>query len=171
MHPDCVKLCPEFAYLDEKEMLCVILAYDYNSPYRQFTEDQRKPRALAHVYGPSADELFKKPKIKKAVEAYKSLQYDPNREQIIVYQRRLGNMDALLDTIDDDDLKKMKEVIATSKELRKAIKEIEHELTHEEESGVTETQDKVKLSFLEKLQSNRERYIQVTKKKDGLRNT
>jgi len=171
LHPDCIKLCPEFAYLDQKEMLVVILAYDYKSPYRQFTEDQRKPKAQTQVYGPGGDNIFDKPKIKKAAELYRSLQFDPRREQIITYQKRLGNLNILLDTIEDDDLKRLKDVIAASKDLRKAIAEIELELTQEEESGLTETEDKVKLSWLEKMITNRERYLAVTKKKDGLRST
>lgn len=172
LRKEALAICPEFAYLTENELLCIILAYDYYSIYRQFPEDERRRRARAHVFAENNENFFDSPKIQKAIELYKSLQYDHRRNQIIAYKRRLQNLDVLLETIAEDDLKKLKDVISSSKELRSAIKELEHELLVEEEEGVQETNENTKLSFLEKLQSNKDRYKEVTAKKtDGLRGT
>jgi len=169
LRPECVKLCTEFSFLTEKEMLCVILAYDYWSIYRQFPEDERQRRARAHVFGNESEKIFLQPKIQRAVEAYKSLQYDPRREQIASYERKLTMLNAIIDTVTEDELKKLKDVITTSKDIRKAIEEIQVELYHEEENSVTETDENIKLSFLEKLQNNKNRYLEVTTKKLSLK--
>lgn len=172
LRKEALTLCPEFAYLTEQEVLCIILAYDYYSIYRQFPEDERRRRARAHVFAADNEKFFELPKIKKAIELYKSLQYDHRRNQIIAYKRRLQHLDSLLESVGEDDLKKLKDVINSSKELRHAIKELEQELLIEEEEGVQETESNTKLSFLEKLQSNKERYKEITAKKpDAIRGT
>ena len=165
LHPDSVKLCPEFAYLDPKEILCIVLATDYYSIFRQFAEDERQRRARANVYGTDNENFFQLPKIKKAVEAYKSLQFDPRREQIITYKRKLQELDGILSAVDEDDFKKIKDVISSQKELRKAIAEVEDELIKSDQDEEIETDDKSKLSFLEKLQANKQRYMEVTAKR------
>ncbi len=164
IHPEAMQLSPDFAYLSDKEMLSIVLAYDHYSIYRQFPEDERKRRARAHVFGHENSELFEAPKIQKAVEAYKELQYDPIRNQIVTLRRKLDNINMLLDKVDDDDLKKVKEVMAVAAEYRKNIKEWEEELNKQEEQGLQEDKDKTKLSFLEKLQSNQARYRELKKK-------
>jgi hypothetical protein len=165
LRPECITLCPELAFLSGQEMLCVILAYDYFSLYRQFPEDARQHRARIHVFKGEREGIFKEPKIIKAVSMYRSLQYDHRREEIIVYNRKLANVTKTLELHDDNDHKGTKDLLATSKELRKAISDLEDELNKEEESGATETDDKLKLSFLERLTSNKEKFLAVTKPK------
>lgn len=156
------KLCEEFELLDEKEILCIALAYDYYSPYRQFPEDERIRRAKAHVYSTINSDFFDKSRIKKAVDAYKSLQFDPRREQIKAYQRKLISLNNILDLTKDSDLKSIKEVTSSSKEIRRAIAELEDEIYKEEEQDFFTDDDK-KLSVLERLIKNKERYLEITK--------
>lgn len=165
LHPDAIKLAPELAYLTKEEVLAIILAYDYYSQYRQHPEDERERRARAQVFGQDNEEFFRLPKIKKAVELYKSLQFDPRRNQIMTYKDKLRELDTVLTALNEDDLKKISEVIKSQKELRKAISEIEIEINQEEEDNFVETEDKTKLSFLEKLQSNKENYLKVINRK------
>ena len=159
--------------MSEKEVICIVLAYDYNSPYRQFPEDERKRRAKAHVYGTQNEKFFTQPKVAKATELYMSLQFDPRRQQIIAYRKQLQRLDLMLGAIEETDLKKLKDIITSSKELRNAITEIESEIIQEEESEIRQTEDNTKLSFLEKLVSNKQRYEEVTSKNrlNGVRNT
>lgn len=164
IHAECIKLMPELAYLTEKELLCIVLAYDYYSPMRQFANDEAERRARAHVYGTENANIFKQPKIVKAVELYKSLQYDEVREQIKAYRRRLDTITKIIDTIAEDDLKKLKDVIVVSKELRAEIRKLEEELNKEEEEDYN-TEDESKLSLLERLQKNVARYKEITSKK------
>lgn len=58
LHPDCVKLSPELGLLNDKEILFIILAFDYNSIYRQFPERQRVSKAIWHVFGDNNPNYF-----------------------------------------------------------------------------------------------------------------
>ena len=167
IHPVVMKLCPDFAYLSGKEMLAIILCYDHYSIFRQFPEDERKRRSRAHVFGIEQETFFESPKIKKAVEMYKSLQYDQRRNQLITYKKKMDAIDSLMEETKQDDFSQIKTLIGLSKELRKAISELEQEIDKEEEdNSLIEDDQKNKLSFLERLQSNVERYKQVTTKKE-----
>ena len=163
LRPECIKLWPELAFLTPHEMLTVIKAYDYFSLYRQFPQDERERRARIDVFKSERADFFKEPKIVKAVKMYRSLQYDSRREQIILYNRKLNQVVHSLEAIDDEDHKATKELLLTAKEIRKAVAELEDELNREEEMNAAETDDKLKLSFLEKLTSNKERFLEVTK--------
>lgn len=165
LFPECIKLCPELAYLNEKELLAIVLAVDYHSPYRQHSRQEAERRAKAHVFGSENPDFFKQPKILKAIDFYKSLQYDEIREQIKAYRRRLDAVTRVIDGIAEDDVKKLKDVMSVSTSLRAEIRKIEEELIKQEEAEASEF-DK-KLSFLERLQKNVVRYREVTKKKDA----
>ena len=163
LYPDCYKICPEFRFLDAQEMLCLILAYDFQSQFRQWPEDERQRRARILVFKGEREGIFKEPKIIKAVVMYRSLQYDPRREQMIVYNKRLANITKAIEDLEDDAHKETKDLLTTSDLLRKAISNLEMELNKEEELGESETDDGLKLSFLERLTSNKERFLEVTK--------
>lgn len=168
LRPESTKLCAEFAYLSEKDILCIILAFDHYSIYRQFPEDERKRRARAHVFGSDQEFFFDAAKIKKAVHAYKSLQYDHRRNQIITYKRKLDMINLVMETSDADDLKLLKDIITSSKELRKAISEIEQEINQEEEEEMMD-EGNMKLSFLERAQANRKNYLEIIAKRETIK--
>ena len=67
LHPDCVKLSPELGLLSDKEILFIILAFDYNSIYRQFPERQRVSKAIWHVFGDNKPELLLPEKRQKRI--------------------------------------------------------------------------------------------------------
>ena len=102
------------------------------------------------------------PKVIRAIDAYKSLQYNPKIEVARSYQRKI---DKYLSEIDTDDsptsVKKKMDVI---RELRVNIKELENEV---EASTIKKGMVKGKqdLSYLEELMSNRKNYLAVTSQK------
>lgn len=165
MRPEAFKLAPEFAYLDEKDMLCIILAYDHHSMYRQFPEDIRKQRARVHVFSMSNEDFFEKEKILKAVDAFKRLQYNSRVNQIITMKKALDNETKRLENLGEDDGKKLKEILSNSKLLRAAITEIEEELDREEEQEAEAEKQGIKTTFLEQLVTNPQRYKEVTQKR------
>jgi len=162
LRPDCAKLCPELAVLDEKELLLIIFIYDYHSIYRQFPEAERKRKAMIHVYGENVSDIFEKQKIRNAIDAYKSLQYDPKIELAANYQRKI---DKMLSMMDDDNsptsLKKTSEAIDV---FRKSIRELENEVA---ESVAAKGQIKggQELSFIEELMKNQKYYNSVIEKR------
>src|SRR5688572_12879309 len=130
IRPEAMQLAPEFSYLDQKEMMCVILAYDYHSIYRQFPEDERKRRAKAHVFGHEQDNFFSQAKVIKAVEKYRGLQYNPIRNQLMAFKKRLDYYNDIIGK-DDVESKEIDNAINMSAKIRKIILEIEDELNKE----------------------------------------
>ncbi|WP_298838875.1 hypothetical protein [uncultured Clostridium sp.] len=166
LHPDVIKLCPELSLLTDKEILFIILCYDYNSIYRQFPERQRLSKAIWHVWQDNKPELLdedKRPqKIKKAIEAYKSLQYNRNIELVEMYNRKIDDLLKILE--EDNSTNGIKNAMDSIDRFRKAIRAIEAEII-EEKLIDGELKGNVKRSFLEVLQSNIKMYYAVTAKR------
>nr|WP_298660274.1 hypothetical protein [uncultured Flavobacterium sp.] len=163
LRPDCVKLCPELGVLDAKELALVILVYDNHSKYRQFPEIDRKRKAAIDVYGEVKNDIFESLKIKNAIDAYKSLQYDPKIDLAEKYQEKIYNMLKLLDE-DGKSTQTIQNTMKTIDLLRKSIKELEQETVS---SVIMKGQVKggQELSFLEEIQKNRKYYLSVIAKK------
>lgn len=166
LHPDVLKLKPELGLLTDKEALFIILAYDYNSIYRQYPERQRVSKAIWHVFNDNVPNLLdeeKRPqKIKRAIEAYKALQYNRNIELVEMYNRKIDNLLEILET--DSSVNGIKNNMDSIDRFRKAIRSIEEEII-EEKMIDGELKGNIKRSFLEKMQSNDKMYLAVTAKR------
>jgi hypothetical protein len=162
LRPDCYKLSPVLSKLDEKEMLFVILSQDYHSIYRQFPEQDRIRRAMFHVFDDNKPELLKDQRILDAIEAYRSLQYNPDIEQVNRFQKKI---DSLLQKLDEDDSPSQnKSTLSVISDLRKSIRDIQNEVVEaiKDEGQIKGNKN---LSFLEKLQRNQKVYDSVIAKK------
>ena len=163
---EALDLCPELAFLSESERLFVILVYDYYSMFRQFTEQDRINKTTNHLinlFGVGVDPTTEKMKI--AIDAYKSLQYDPRRELVSTYKAKIKSLSEEMDkTLSSTGIKNILESI---ERLKKAIEETtqEIELALESRNALKGGGD---LSFLEKLKENKEYYLQITKKKNAV---
>jgi len=166
LHPDVVKLSPELGLLTDKEILFIILCYDYNSIYRQFPERQRVSKAIWHVWQDNMPNILdeeKRPhKLKKGIEAYKSLQYNRNIELVEMYNRKIDDLLKILEK--DESTTGIKNNMDSIDRFRKALRAIEEEVV-EEKLMDGELKGNVKLSWLEKLQSNQKMYFAVTAKR------
>jgi hypothetical protein len=166
LHPDVVKLEPQLALLTDKEVLFIILAYDYNSIYRQFPERQRVSKAIFHVWNDNVPELLneeKRPKrIKDAIEAYKSLQYNRNIELVEMYNKKIDSLLGILE--EEKSASGIKNTMDSIDKFRKAIQAIEREVV-EEKILEGELKGNISLSHFEKLKSNQKMYKAVTAKK------
>lgn len=160
LHPDAVKLFPGFNILSTEEVLFIILAYDYCSPYAAFVEDDRLRRASLHVWADNRLDILKKQKIKNAIDAYKSLQYNPKIELTKSYQKKI---DQLTDGMDSLAPEKIKATLESINLLRKSIRELEQEVlaVYEEEGKLVGGGER---SFLENMHKNRELYKKVIQK-------
>jgi hypothetical protein len=163
LNPDAVRLMPELRVLDEEESLTIILAYDYYSPYNQFSEEDRQAKALRHVFkGSAPDKFWNKEKIKAAVESYKALQYNPKIDMIRLYYAKVADLNNVLMGTKEEDV--ITSSVKSIKELRKYIKELEEEVLGDRiEEGVIIGDQK--LSWLERMQQNADNYYAVIKKK------
>lgn len=162
LRPECAKLSPELAVLDEKELLLIILVYDYHSIYRQFPEADRRRRAMIHVYGESVMEVFDKQIIKDAIFAYTSLQYDRRVELIIKYQREVDKMVELLE-LDETTTGKKKSMEAIDL-FTKKIEELEnrHLESIKQKGQIKGNQE---MSWIEDIMSNQKYFKSVIDKK------
>lgn len=156
LNRECTSLCPELRKITEKDLVAIILAYDYHSPFHQFPLEERLRKAKRHVYGDDNINFEEKKIISKAIELYKSLQYDYKRELIETYRSKIFTLQGdLEDTIDNKELGLILDSITKlSVSIERMQKEIEKEDDYLEIKGGT------KLSLLEKLQQNRELFYQ-----------
>jgi len=162
LRPDCYKLHPELSPLDEKELLLIILTYDYHSPYRQFPEPERKRKAVFHVYGENELEKYGEPTMRNAIEAYKSLQFIPELYQVEVYQKKIAMLNEQL--VSDDNITSTKKSLETIKLFEDAIRDLEKRAT---DAIVNKGQIKggQELSFIEDTMKSEKYYNSIIQKK------
>lgn len=166
LHPDAVKLSPELALLNDKEVLFIVLAFDYNSIYRKFPERQRLSKAIWHVWQDNKPELLdpsKRPKrMANAIEAYNSLQFNRNIELVEMYNRKIDSLLVLLEH--ETTPTAIKNLTDSIERFRKDIQRIESEVV-EEKLMEGEIKGNQKLSWLEKMQQNQKMYKSMIAKK------
>jgi len=158
LHPEVIKLCASFNSLNDKEVCYIVLAYDYNSKYRQFPEHQRKIKAMWEAFGENESELIESPRILIAAKDYTSLQYSPDIELARSYQRKV---DLYLSEIEnEDDPKKVKIKMDLIRDIRSDIKELEkvYDLAVQKKGVI---KGKMQLSWLEDLMSNKKNFESV----------
>lgn len=153
-----VQLCPELAYLTEEEMLFVVLSQDYSSPYKQLPENDRIRRSIHHAFGTTDAKPLEKEIIKIAIDRYRSLQYDPKRELIRTYKKKLNMLGRALE--DEEQASAIKNIISTQKEIVKSIDALEEEISKNEQEEA-QIEGGLKNSYLEKMMRNREMYKDV----------
>jgi hypothetical protein len=172
LHPDAMKLVPFFSELTEEEKLFVVLSTDYYSPYRQLSQDERYRRATAQVFKDQGLTPNKKDNIAKAIKEYESLQFDPVREQLLTYKSKVSKINDAIRN--EEDASAIAKLMKTNSEIRKAIAEIEKELSMQDEKEHVQLHGKGTLSLLERLIRNKELYAEKFDngklKKDALEN-
>jgi len=162
LRPEVVQLAPELGVLNEDELLYVILVYDYFSIYRQFPEEDRIRKAMIHVWNDNNPKILTSPKVNRAIEVYKSLQYNPKIEQVAKYQKKIEQM---LEVIDGENsvtaIKNARDIISG---LRKDIIELESEVAES-----VRKQGKIKgnmeRSWLEEIMDRKAYYEKIIAKK------
>ena len=86
----------------------IALRYDYESPYRHFTESERIKAVSLDLYGNVKWKEEKREEIKAAVVKYRQLQFDPLDEQLLAFNNKIdqfttymNNMPITQDTAQD----------------------------------------------------------------------
>lgn len=162
LHPEVVKLCPSLGALDEKEVLYIVLAHDYNSPYKQFPELERRRKAMWHAFGENEVDLINSPRIVAAANDYLSLQWNPKIETARAYQKKIDSLTVQLqeETAPTQIDKIDKAIESLTKRLNSMNREVAEDYVDEGvlKGGRTK-------SFLEKMLENKKRYESVVEKK------
>lgn len=169
LRPVVMKMCPEFSAIDEKELLTIILIYDYHSIYRQYNERERMAYAITRVYGDNNPKLLAElenpsanGRITNAVNAYKSLQFDPKIQLVETYQKTIDGIQRQISSeLTEKELDtKLKNIDRLRKDILKLNLEITEDLIQDGQIKGDQT-----LSFLEKIQKNKQLYKSITEKK------
>ena len=153
LHPEAVKLEPTLGSLPMSDLLFIILAYDYNSPYKQLPEGQRLLTSCRRAF--DNDEVEKaERRLMKATALYQGLQYDIRRETIKNYQAKAAQLNLqLMGTESPGEIKKLHDAIEF---LTKTSFRLQKELISEDLSEVGGLDDSA--SLLEKWMDNRRKY-------------
>lgn len=159
IHPEAVKLCPELKKLTKEEVLYIILTYDYHSPFKQFELSERKRLARNRVYKTLSKDPESKKVVQNGIDAYRSLQYDPIRETLESYRRKVTALRLQLDNAET--LHVTKNITQTISLLNREIKEMETEV--EENEQMAEIKGGGELSLIELFQKNRNTWLKQFK--------
>lgn len=147
---EAIKLCPGLKKISDEEILFVVLAYDYKSPYHQFPEEERVRKAKRHVWGTIEGEQDQKDDVLEAIDLYRSLQYDVRRETIINYSKKIDHLNRLL--ANEESARNIKSLDETIDRLLQRIDTLQNEVDKADES--VELKGGGKLSLIEKWQRN-----------------
>lgn len=81
----------------------VALVCDYDSPYRHFTEVERKKAVSKDLYDKYEWFGTKRPEILAAVDKYKQLQFDPLDEQLIAFNLKISQFTTYMNNMHIDE--------------------------------------------------------------------
>lgn len=147
LHEQAYKLCPELMNITQEELMFIICAYDYHSIYRQYPEEERVRKSLGQVYGTSTpkDDPLEDERVVDAIKAYKTLQYDPQREFVQTLIDKTNHLQTQL--LIEEDAAQIAKINKTINELNKSIQEASYEI--EKDMSALQIKGGSKLSFLE----------------------
>lgn len=161
LHPEIIKLCPSLAALSEKEVAYIVKAYDYNSPYRQFPEHDRKRKSMWDAFGENEYDIVNSQRILDAAEDYVSLQYSTKLETCKVYQQKIDKYQQQL--LVDENPSSTKKICDAIDDLTKRIVTLQGDYDKEmQKMGVIK--GKMDLSKLEKAMTNKVQWASITYK-------
>lgn len=155
LHSEAYKVLPELQILSETELRCVILATDYQSPFRLYPTKERRQNAVRWVYGKNSEKYLKDKKLLKAFENYNSIQYDQEREtlRVLIDKKAMVENQMLL----EENSNKIKGLVDTIKTLQGVIKEYETSITSTIQTNYV-LKGGGKKSLLETLHENKRLY-------------
>ena len=100
---------PEFLTLIKKEkfgptaLKWVALVYDYESPYRHYSENERLKAVSKDLYDTYNWSGTKDATLKAACDKYNELQFDPLDEQLIAFNKKINQFTSLIDSMHLDE--------------------------------------------------------------------
>lgn len=151
IHPEAMQLTEHLKKVNAKQQSFIVLAYDYFSPLNQFEEPVRVQKACRRVFHSDDTSLYTGDKMQAAIEEYKSLQFDVERETIRTYRTKIIDLQGKLSREDNE--KRVKDLINTIRMLNDEVNTITQRLVHREEEAAISGGGT--LTFLERLKENK----------------
>lgn len=151
LNPEIKKLCKSLQKLDEQRFLFIVMAYDYDSPFHRFPEDERKRKAKLYALGASDADMKEDKLFKDAVEEYCSFQYDIRKEAIRVYEQKIIQLNIAL--FNEQIARKIGEYDSAIQVLMDRIEKLQQQIDSDEEAERIIKGDG-KVTMIEKYQLN-----------------
>lgn len=154
---EALRLCPELSKLNEQQVLYIILAYDHtDSPWRRHPLEDRKRLAKRKIWGDKKfiPEDFKN--VALAIEEYKGLIYDVEREQRDVLLAKLNSLNN--DFISETDTSALTQIMKSQDLIQERIDAFDVKIDIKEEK--IKLKAGKKLSYIEQFMRNREQYTE-----------
>lgn len=165
LNKNCVKLCPEFKNLTEEQVAYIVYAHDYNSPYKQFPERERKRKASYQVYGTTDVDAEKGKAMQTAIEAYIGMQYDPRRETIKAYKNKVERLNEQVEL--EENPKQIGSYMTAIDHLHSAMDRIQQDIDRDESKAMLKGGGE--LSLIEQLQEMKGKMNDYLKKRVKVR--
>ncbi len=156
-------MCPGLKKLSQKELLFIILAYDYKGPFHQLDEGERLRRAKRQAFEDGDIDLSKDVKLAQCIDEYKGLQFNVERENQLAYQATIAKLRMQL--YDCTDAKKIRDITGTIEYLTGEINKIQDKINTDTEASYTSGGERI--SFLEQWQLNQKSYKALKQQKDN----
>lgn len=162
MDKDAVKLIPEITAISQEELKYIILVYDwFDSPLRRMPFEMRKIMAKRRVWKNTTIEPEKTSKVSKAIEAYKSICYDPIRNTADSLTTKIEILNQQL--IDPSiDYKRAKDLVDQIDFFTERLYKLEQDIKIDDMAN-GEIKGKLKLSNLERWQKRQQEYAKINK--------
>jgi hypothetical protein len=159
LHEHCAKLVPELKKTTPEELLFIILAVDYYSPYHQYPTAEKLRKASIQTWGEVREDKFIGSKrLKDAMLGYLSLQYDYRRELRSTYINKLAQQNKKLQDSNDD--REIGNILKNINELEKQIKSLTKEIEQGNDFD-NSVEGGGKLSLIEIYQKNRKAFLAI----------
>jgi hypothetical protein len=154
---EAIKLCPGLKLLSQQQLLYVILCYDYNQKFHQFSLEERRILAKKETFGDVQLNPEHEQKVLNAINEYMSLQFDEDRATLDAYKTKKR---MLLDKVHyEDDSTKLQKLFAAIKFIDNEIKDLQVKI--ETDIKTAEIKGGGKLSLLETMIGNKEKFKKV----------
>lgn len=155
LHPEVIPLTEHLKKLDRRAIVYIVMAYDYESPYKQFPEQERIKKAKLRVYGNTTVNFNDEKLIEAGIEEYRSLQYNVYHEAIRTYTQKIENINILISN--EIDPNKLQNYMNAQDKLEDRIDKTWERLNKSEEES--RMKGDTKLSMIEKWQLNRVAFL------------
>jgi hypothetical protein len=155
LHPEVIPLTEHLKKLDRKAIVFIVLAYDYESPYKQFPEQERIKKAKLRIYGSTVVNFDNEKLVEAGIEEYRSLQYNVYHEAIRTYTQKIENINILIGN--EIDPNKLQNYMNAQDKLEERIDKTWERLNKSEEE--MRMKGDAKLSLIEKWQLNRAAFL------------
>lgn len=156
VNPDALKLTVYLKKVSNDQFYYLVLAYDHDSPYHQYPEDDRKLKARRQVFktGSMDDIEAADPILAEAAKEYQALQYDPIKAIRSSYIEKLVDLNKKL--MQETDMSALQRIDKTIEVFEKRLEKIQDKLNKAAQEN--NIKGKRKLTFIEEWQANQAAY-------------